>query len=69
MRVTSILIGIIILWSGYITYRDSWDHLYGFPVPRLTGVFIGIVGIVFIIAGILHKNITKNGNKENNKSK
>ena len=51
----NILAGLVTIFSGYITYRDSWEHLYGFKVPKSLGVLLICFGFLCIAFGIFKK--------------
>lgn len=44
-------------WNSFYTHQ--WSYLYGFPVPKGAGVVIGIIGLVFLLYGIIRKSFPK----------
>ena len=56
-RILYILTGLVTIFSGYITYRDSWEYLYGFKVPSSVGVLLICFGFLCLAVGIFKKKM------------
>ena len=59
VKASFVIAGIVSILSGIKLYITGWDSMYGFPVPKATGMLIVLFGIIFIAYGILHKGSKK----------
>lgn len=58
-RLTYIALGIMSILVGAQLYEDQWNYLHGFPVTKGAGVLVAVSGVVFLLYGMLSKNIPK----------
>lgn len=56
-RIIYIVGGLIVILSGYITFKEEWWYLHGFKVPRSLGVIFICFGAVLLVVGIFNKNM------------
>lgn len=56
-RALYILAGLTTIFTGYITYKDSWWYLQGFKVPRSVGVMLISFGCILMAVGIFKKKM------------
>lgn len=54
-----IIIGIVWIMGGYGMYRSGWDPKYGFPVPKIAGIPIIILGFYCIVSAIKNRYKTE----------
>lgn len=47
-----VILGIVLFLTGIKMYITEWSALYGFPIPKETGLLVSICGSLFLIIGI-----------------
>jgi hypothetical protein len=51
-RIGILLLGLIFIVGGFNFVKTGFDYIHGFPVPRLGGVLMMLLGIAFILYAI-----------------
>jgi len=61
-KILHIIGGIVVIGAGIRFYKEGWSHLYGHPVPRVSGILFIVLGLAIIVFAIFRKNESKSGN-------
>ena len=63
-KIATVIIGIIFIWVGINVLKEGWSHLYGHPIPKVTGVFILFFGFYLVLGGFFPKARNKRNDEE-----